>query len=124
MVYLLLIVTVVYLIISTENIEKRSKKEIQLNSEFSQNKPLIDAIEKYAILFVTNKLNYLEKDDYILYKNLERYVFVEIKKNIIKYPIVYAMNNKELRELISNILKNKHVKVDLRFWRDYYKNKK
>ena len=121
MVYILMIFAIAYIIIQSNKIEKISLDELNLCSDYKENQALIAAIEKYAIEFVTNKRNYRNNNSLdALYNTMETYVFMKLKQNIISYPIIYSMNNIELSNMISLILKRKHADIDLKFWKEYY----
>lgn len=121
MVYILMIFAIAYIIIQSNKIEKISLDELKLCSNYKENQALIAAIEKYAIEFVTNKRNYRNNNSLdTLYNTMETYVFMKLKQNIISYPIIYSMNNIELSNMISLILKRKHADIDLKFWKEYY----
>lgn len=121
MVYILMIFAIAYIIIQSNKIEKISLDELKLCSDYKENQALIAAIEKYAIEFVTNKRNYRNNNSLdTLYNTMETYVFMKLKQNIISYPIIYSMNNIELSNMISLILKRKHADIDLKFWKEYY----
>lgn len=121
MVYILMIFAIAYIIIQSNKIEKISLDELKLCSDYKENQALIAAIEKYAIEFVTNKRNYRNNNSLdTLYNTMETYVFIKLKQNIISYPIIYSMNNIELSNMISLILKRKHADIDLKFWKEYY----
>ena len=121
MVYILMIFAITYIIIQSNKIEKISLDELKLCFDYKENPALIAAIEKYAIEFVTNKRNYRNNNSLdTLYNTMETYVFMKLKQNIISYPIIYSMNNIELSNVISLILKRKHADIDLKFWKEYY----
>ena len=121
MIYIVFLLITMMLIYGTLVESRKYISTAELNLEFYSNKELDKGIQEYAIEYVTKENNYKEfvSIENFLY-NLERYVYIKLKQNIISYPIIYSMNNIELSNMISLILKRKHADIDLKFWKEYY----